>query len=106
MRLERDVERVNDRDGAAVSSFSGGTTRRMAMASGSSTELFKRAEETIQRSRELCADARRLSKEVRNGIATVQETDRKLETALSLTREAKAAAALSRIHFTSHSTGS
>ena len=75
-------------------------------ASGSLTELFKRAEEVIQRSRQLCAATRRLSKEVRNGIATAQETDRKLETALSLTREAKAAAALSRIHFTSHSTGS
>jgi len=36
------------------------------MASGSSTELSKRAEEAIQRSRELCADTRRLSKEVRN----------------------------------------
>jgi len=76
----------------------------MAMASGSSTELFKRAEEAIQRSRELCAATRRLSKEVRNGIAKVQETDRQLETALYLTREAKAAAALSRI--ASHSTGS
>ena len=76
------------------------------MASGSSTDLFKRAEEAIQRSRELCANTRRLSKEVRNGIATAQETDRKLETALSLTREAKAAAAASRIYFTSHRTGS
>ena len=76
------------------------------MKDGRGSELFKRAEEVIQRSRELCAATRRLSKEVRNGIATVQETDRKLETALALTREAKAAAALSRIHFTSHSTGS
>ena len=69
------------------------------MALGSPTELFKRAEEAIQRSRELCAATRRLAKEVRNGIAKVQETDRKLETALYLTREAKAAAAHSRIGF-------
>jgi len=69
----------------------------MAMALGSPTELFKRAEEAIQRSRELCAATRRLSKEIRNGIAKVQETDRKLETALYLIREAKAAVALSRI---------
>jgi len=71
----------------------------MVMASGSQTELFKRAEEAIQRSRELCAATRQLSKEVRKGIAKVQETDRKLEIALFLTREAKAAAALSRHSF-------
>lgn len=69
------------------------------MASGSPTELFKPAEEAIQRSRELCAATRRLSTEVRNGIAKVQETDRKLETALYMVREAKAGAALSRIGF-------
>ena len=70
------------------------------MASDSPTELFKRAEEAIQRSRELCAATRRMSKEVRNEIAKVQETDRELETALYLTREARAAAVLSRIGFT------
>src|SRR5262252_1391844 len=82
-----------------LSSFSGGMTRRIAMASDSPTELLKRAEEAIQRSRELCAATRRLSKEVRNGIAKGQETDRKLETALFLNREAKAAAAISRNGF-------
>jgi len=68
----------------------------MVMASGSQTELFKRAEEAIQRSRELSAATRQLSKEVRKGILKVQETDRKLDIALFLAREAKAAAALSR----------
>ena len=71
------------------------------MTSGLPTELFKRAEEAIQRSRELCAATRRLSKEVRNAVAKVQETDRKLETALYLTREARTRAALSRIGFPS-----
>ena len=69
------------------------------MASGSPTELFKRAEEAIRRSRELCAATRWLSTEVRDGIAKVRETDRKLETALYLAREAKAGVALSRIGF-------
>ena len=60
------------------------------------TELLRRAEEAIQRSRTLCADTRRLFEEVRERIARVGEADRKLEAALYSTREAKAAALVAR----------
>jgi len=62
------------------------------MASVSPGELFKRAEEAIQRSRKLCAATRRLSAEVRNRFAMVEEADRQLEAVLYSTREARAAA--------------
>jgi len=67
------------------------------MTSVSPTELLKRAEEAIQRSRKLCADTRRLFEEVRERIARVGEADRKLEAALYSTREAKAAALVQRL---------
>src|SRR5262249_32505466 len=60
------------------------------------TELLRRAEEAIQRSRTLCADTRRLFEEARERIARVGEADRKLEAALYSTREAKAAALVAR----------
>src|SRR5215471_19142335 len=66
------------------------------MTSVSPTELLKRAEEAIQRSRKLCAETRRLFEEVRERIARVGEADRKLEAALYSTREAKAAALVAR----------
>jgi len=67
------------------------------MASVSPTELLKRAEEAIQRLRNLCADTRRLFEELRERIARIGEADRKLEAALYSTREAKAAALVQRL---------
>src|SRR5262244_1542329 len=67
------------------------------MNSVSPTELLKRAEEAIQRSRKLCADTRRLFEEVTDRIARVGEADRKLEAALYSTREVKAAALVQRL---------
>jgi len=47
-----------------------------------SSDLFERAAEAVKRSRELCADTRRLIKEASDEIAKVRGTDRQLETAL------------------------
>ena len=66
------------------------------MTSVSPTELLRRAEEAIQRSRTLCAVTRRLFDEVRERIVRVGEADRKLEAALYSTRVAKAAALVGR----------
>jgi len=66
------------------------------MTSVSPTELLRRAEEAIRRSRTLCADTRRLFEEVRERIVRVGEADRKLEAALYSTRVAKAAALVGR----------
>ena len=48
-----------------------------------SYELFVRAAEAVERSRELCSATRRLIEEMRDEIATAQDRDRQLERALS-----------------------
>jgi hypothetical protein len=54
-----------------------------SVPSGSpSSELLERAVEAVARSRELCADTRRLMEEMRDKIVTARGTDRLVEKAL------------------------